>query len=43
MFELEGVTRPIAVKAMALAGAKLGIATKFVMREDAARQETPAK
>jgi large subunit ribosomal protein L16 len=35
MFELEGITKPIAQKAMLLAAAKLGIATKFVMREEA--------
>jgi len=35
MFELEGVSREIAEKAMALASAKLGIQTKFVVREEA--------
>jgi len=35
MFELEGVTREIAEKAMALASAKLGVKTKFVVREEA--------
>ena len=35
MFELEGVTREIALKAMALAAAKLGVKTKFVEREEA--------
>ena len=35
MFELEGVTRDIAEKAMALAAAKLGVKTKFVIREEA--------
>ena len=35
MFELEGVTREIAEKAMALASAKLGVRTKFVAREEA--------
>ena len=35
MFELEGVTREIAEKAMALAAAKLGVKTKFVFREEA--------
>jgi len=35
MFELEGVTREIAEVAMALAGAKIGVKTKFVMREEA--------
>jgi large subunit ribosomal protein L16 len=35
MFELEGVSREIAEKAMALAAAKIGIKTKFVAREEA--------
>jgi large subunit ribosomal protein L16 len=35
MFELEGVTPEIAQKAMALASAKLGVKTKFVVREEA--------
>ena len=35
MFELEGVTRPIAEKAMALAAAKLSVKSKFVVREGA--------
>ena len=35
MFELEGVTPEIAEKAMALASAKLGVRTKFVVREGA--------
>ena len=35
MFELEGVTREIAEKAMALAAAKLSVKTKFVQREEA--------
>ena len=35
MFELEGVTRDIAVKAMALAAAKMPVKTKFVAREEA--------
>ena len=34
MFEIEGVTKQMAAKAMALASAKLGIATKFVTRDD---------
>jgi ribosomal protein L16/L10AE len=33
MFELEGVSREIAEKAMALASAKLSVRSKFVMRE----------
>jgi len=35
MFELEGVTREIAEKAMGLAAAKLSVKTKFVAREEA--------
>ncbi|HEU5173265.1 MAG TPA: 50S ribosomal protein L16 [Gemmatimonadaceae bacterium] len=35
MFELEGVSREIAEKAMALAAAKMPIKTKFVVREEA--------
>jgi len=35
MFELEGVSREIAEKAMGLAAAKIGIKTKFVAREEA--------
>ena len=35
MFELEGVSREIAEKAMALAAAKLSVKTKFVVREEA--------
>ena len=34
MFELEGIPRDLAEKAMALAAAKMPIRTKFVMRED---------
>jgi large subunit ribosomal protein L16 len=34
MFEMEGVTKEIAQKAMRLAAAKLPIKTKFVIRED---------
>ena len=34
MFELEGVTREIALKAMALAAAKMPVRTKFVSREE---------
>jgi large subunit ribosomal protein L16 len=34
MFELEGIPRNLAEKAMALAAAKMPIRTKFVMRED---------
>ena len=35
MFELEGVPKDIAEKAMALAAAKLSVKTKFVVREEA--------
>ena len=35
LFELEGVTREIAGKAMALAAAKMPVRTKFVAREEA--------
>ena len=35
MFELEGVTREVAETAMALAAAKMGVKTKFVVREEA--------
>ena len=34
MFELEGIPKDLAEKAMALAAAKMPIKTKFVMRED---------
>jgi large subunit ribosomal protein L16 len=35
MFEIEGVEKELAQKAMALAAAKLGVKTKFVAREEA--------
>jgi large subunit ribosomal protein L16 len=35
LFEIEGVDKELAQKAMALAAAKLGIRTKFVVREEA--------
>ena len=35
MFELEGISKDIAQKAMALAAAKMPIRTKFVVREEA--------
>jgi large subunit ribosomal protein L16 len=35
LFEIEGVDKTMAQKAMALAAAKLGIQTKFVAREEA--------
>jgi large subunit ribosomal protein L16 len=34
MFELEGIPKDLAAKAMALAAAKMPIRTKFVVRED---------
>ena len=40
MFELEGVTKDIAQKAMALAAAKMPVRTKFVMREEAHTNES---
>src|ERR1044071_9838242 len=40
MFELEGVTREIAIKAMALAAAKMPVRTKFVAREEAHTDES---
>ena len=39
MFELEGVARDVAEKAMALASAKLGVKSKFVVREEAHTNE----
>jgi large subunit ribosomal protein L16 len=35
LFELEGVTREVAERALALASAKLAVKTKFVVREEA--------
>jgi large subunit ribosomal protein L16 len=35
MFEIEGVDKALAQKALALAAAKIGIRTKFVAREEA--------
>jgi large subunit ribosomal protein L16 len=35
MFELEGVTPEVAKHAMGLAAAKLGVKSKFVVREEA--------
>src|ERR671934_889771 len=43
LFELEGVTRAIGEKAMALAAAKMPIKTKFVVREEAHGGDAPAK
>src|SRR6187397_1263753 len=40
LFELEGVTREIAEKAMGLAAAKMGVRTKFVVREEAHTDES---
>ena len=42
MFELEGVPRDVAETAMALASAKLGVKTKFVVREEAHVEGTGA-
>ena len=39
MFELEGVPRDVAEKAMALAAAKLSVKSKFVVREEAHTDE----
>ena len=41
MFELEGVTREIADKAMALAAAKMPIRTKMIMREGGEEKHEP--
>jgi large subunit ribosomal protein L16 len=35
MFELEGVTHETAIKAMALAAAKISVRSRFVVREEA--------
>ena len=40
MFELEGVTREIAEKAMALAAAKIGLKTKFIAKQEAHTDES---
>ena len=39
LFEIEGVSKDIAQKALALAAAKLGVKTKFVVREEAQSNE----
>jgi large subunit ribosomal protein L16 len=39
LFEIEGVTKEIAQKALGLAAAKLGVKTKFVAREEALGNE----
>jgi large subunit ribosomal protein L16 len=39
LFEIEGVSKDIAQKALGLASAKLGIKTKFVVREEALSDE----
>lgn len=39
MFEIEGVSKEIAQKALALASAKLSVKTKFVVREEALSDE----
>jgi large subunit ribosomal protein L16 len=43
MFELEGISRDLAEKAMALASAKMPIKTKFVVRDDLQREAGSAK
>jgi large subunit ribosomal protein L16 len=43
MFELEGIPKDIAQKAMGLAAAKMPIRTKFVMRDDARAGAEEAK
>ena len=43
MFELAGVPEPLAREAMRLAGHKLPVRTKFVMREDAMKAERAAR
>jgi large subunit ribosomal protein L16 len=43
MFELEGIPKDLAQKAMSLAAAKMPIRTKFVAREDLAHDEAAAK
>src|SRR5919202_4973335 len=43
MFELEGVAREIAEKAMALAAAKMALKTKFVAREEAHAGDAPTE
>ena len=40
MFELEGIDRPTAERAMALAAAKLSVKSKFVVREEARTDAT---
>ena len=40
MFELEGVAKDVAEKAMALAAAKLGVRSKFIMKEEAHTDES---
>ncbi len=39
LFEIEGVSKEIAQKVLALASAKLGVKTKFVAREEASSDE----
>jgi large subunit ribosomal protein L16 len=40
MFELEGVARDVAEKAMALAAAKLSVKSKFVVKQEAVSHES---
>jgi large subunit ribosomal protein L16 len=39
LFEIEGVTKEMAQKALGLAAAKMGVKTKFVAREEAQNNE----
>src|ERR671925_751690 len=43
LFELEGIPKNLAEKAMALAAAKMPVKTKFVVREEAQGGDAPAK
>ena len=43
MFELEGIAKPEAQKAMALAAAKMPLKTKFVVREDLVNADTQGR
>jgi large subunit ribosomal protein L16 len=43
LFELEGISKPLAEKAMALASAKMPIRTKFVAREDLQHSDAGGK
>jgi large subunit ribosomal protein L16 len=43
LFEVEGISKPLAEKAMALASAKMPIRTKFVAREDLQHSDAGAE